>query len=54
MKMQMLASSKDEKSDIEKIRGLNLAAVKRISVDVTRQQLQYELHDLWHDLQRKA
>jgi hypothetical protein len=36
--------------DRENIRGLSLAAVKRTTVQVTRQPLQHELHELGHDL----
>jgi hypothetical protein len=38
-KMQMFATSEQEKPGTENIRGLNLAAVKRTGVQVTRQPL---------------
>jgi hypothetical protein len=38
-KMQMFATSEKEKPDTENIRGLNLAAAKRTTVQVTRKPL---------------
>jgi hypothetical protein len=39
MKMQMFTTSEKAKPDTENISGLNLAAVKRTTVQVTRQPL---------------
>jgi hypothetical protein len=50
MKTQMFATSEKVKPDIENVRGLSLAAVKRMTVQVTRQPLYEELHELGHDL----
>jgi hypothetical protein len=42
----MFATSEKAKPDTENIRGLNLAAVKRTTVQVTRLPLYHELHKL--------
>jgi hypothetical protein len=38
------------KPDTGNIRGLSLVAVKHTTVQVTRQPLQHDLHELGHDL----
>jgi hypothetical protein len=50
MKIKMFATSEQEKPDTENIRGLNLAAVKCMTVQVTRKPLQHELDELEYDL----
>jgi hypothetical protein len=48
------ATSGTAKADIEIMRSLRLAAVKRTAVQVTRQPMQRELHELGHDLPCQA
>jgi hypothetical protein len=50
MKMQMNATSEKAKPGKENIRSVSLEVVKRTTVQVTKQPLQHELHDLGHDL----
>jgi hypothetical protein len=50
MKMQMFATMDKANPDTGNIRGLNLAAVKHTTVQVTRLPLQQELPMTGHDL----
>jgi hypothetical protein len=50
MKMQMLATLDKAKPDTGNIRGLNLAAVKHTTVQVTTLPLKRELLKMGHDL----
>jgi hypothetical protein len=46
----MFVTSEKMKPNRENKRGLSLAVVKRLTIKVTRQSLQHELHELRHDL----
>jgi hypothetical protein len=53
MKMQMFALSEKVKPDTENTRGLGLAAVKRTTIQVTRQPLYHELNEIRYELLRQ-
>jgi hypothetical protein len=46
----MFSTTVKAKPDIENIRGLNLAEVRRTTVQMTTKPLYRELHELGHDL----
>jgi hypothetical protein len=50
MRMKMFATMEKAKPDTENIRGLNLAAVKHKTVEVTRPPLQGKLLGIGHNL----